>query len=58
MKNWVDLRCLWTAITTYSKLWSHCGAIGDLETLAKRAARSAASLLKSDITYCSNFANT
>ena len=23
MKNWVDLRCLWTAFITCSKLWSH-----------------------------------
>ena len=42
MKNWVGLRCFWTAITTLAS-FGHPGAIGNLETLAKRAARSAAS---------------
>ena len=36
MKNWVGLRCFWTAITTLAS-FGHPGAIGNLETLAKRA---------------------
>ena len=48
MKNWVGLRCFWTAITTLAS-FGQPGAIGNLVTLAKRATRSVASMLNSTI---------
>ena len=47
MKNWVGLRCFWTAITTLAS-FGHPGAIGNLETLAKQATRSVTSAFKSN----------